>query len=183
MRPKISEKPKPLKIKFASLADNPLDCSIGTVLVTIPTIEEITSPSARLQVQNFREVIPLRKDRPGTFSRRASLLPDWAPAAPGTLNHSRISGSSTSRLSKARIMNAARQSHWPIPQAINGGMVAAVMPVPDNPIARASPRLRSYHRLSNWVQVTASAPMPRMGSAAKAKYSDQIDPVSNVVAR
>ncbi|MNI90028.1 hypothetical protein D3C73_1475040 [compost metagenome] len=68
MRPKISEIPKPLKMVAASAADKPLACSMGTVLVTMPTIEEITRLSARLQVQNFSEPMPSRKDMPGNCS-------------------------------------------------------------------------------------------------------------------
>ncbi|MNP87277.1 hypothetical protein D3C76_1880580 [compost metagenome] len=56
-----------------------------------------------------------------------------------------------------------------MPQDISLGMIAAVRPVPDRPMARANPRFRSYQRLSNWVQVTASAPMPTNGRMAKAR--------------
>ncbi|MCY1446489.1 hypothetical protein D9M71_630630 [compost metagenome] len=70
-----------------------------------------------------------------------------------------------------------------MPQAIRRGMVAAVTPVPDSPMASARPRFLSNHRLINCVQVTAKAPMPMMGSNAKAMYIDQIDWVSWVVAR
>ncbi|MNP09705.1 hypothetical protein D3C76_1018210 [compost metagenome] len=105
------------------------------------------------------------------------------PAAVGSLNHSRISGSSTNRLSNARSTKAARQSHCSMPQAISRGMVAAVTPVPDRPMASARPRLRSNHRLNSCVQVTANAPMPTMGSKVKAMYIDQIEWVSWVVAR
>ncbi|MCY1177890.1 hypothetical protein D9M73_182160 [compost metagenome] len=90
-------------------------------------------------------------------------------ALPASLNHSRVSGSSTSRLSRARMMKAARQSHCSMPQDISLGRIAAVRPVPDRPMARASPRLRSYQRLSNWVQVTANAPIPINGRMAKAR--------------
>ncbi|MNH25388.1 hypothetical protein D3C79_853780 [compost metagenome] len=154
--------------------------SIGTVLVTMPTIDEITRPSARLQVQNFSEPMPSRKLMPGSCAR-ASCRVD--AAALGSLNHSRISGSSTSRLSSARITKAARQSHSSMPQAIRRGTVAAVTPVPDRPMASARPRFRSYQRLISWVQVTASAPMPTIGSSAKARYIDQIDELTWVVAR
>ncbi|MNC62067.1 hypothetical protein D3C75_1120520 [compost metagenome] len=65
-----------------------------------------------------------------------------------------------------------------MPHAIKRGMVAAVTPVPDRPMASARPRLRSNHRLISCVQVTANAPMPTTGSNAKAMYIDQIEWVS-----
>jgi hypothetical protein len=43
----------------------------------------------------------------------------------------------------------------PPPQANSGGVTAAVIPVPDKPSASARPRLRTNHKFSNCVQVTA----------------------------
>ena len=59
----------------------------------------------------------------------------------------------------------ACQFQRPITHVTADGIRIAERPVPDSMTARASPRLRSNHRLTRCVQVMCIVPMPAIGSS------------------
>ncbi len=167
----------------AWVAVKPRSRSSGTVLVTMPTMAETTSVSARFKVQNLRERTALRKSPPGGTSTLAGDTAAAAAAAAATAlatngprsapwlsrNQAQASGQVSSKGRASSTMKPARRSQRAMAQLSSGGRMAADRPEPHSTKARASPRRWSNHWLMSWVQVTKVTPVPAIGARKKAR--------------